>query len=233
MKLSVIIPTFNAAEWLHPAVDSALKQTYEDLEVVVVNDASTDSTSDYLAWLCKQNHGEKLKIISNEINLGRSASRNLGNKAASGNVLLVLDADDIAHPRRAELTAVKFKDGATFVHGAAHRMDAVRRDLGLMPTDVFDKKKALETLTNGIVHSSCAYTKAFAEKYPYPEGEAAALGLDDWACFITAAIDGVKFTYIPTPILAYREGIGISSNRDEKKVKEYKTSFLESLKVPA
>jgi len=235
VRLSFVIPAHNSAAWLNAAVESCLGQTYKDIEIVIVNDASTDSTPDYLAWLAKQGHGEKLKIISNEINLGRSASRNIGNRAASGDVLLVLDADDVAAPRRAELTAAKFKKGAVFVHGACHRMDAVRRDMGLMETDVFNREKALETLTNRIVHSTVAYSREFADKYPYPEsGDAARLGLDDWACFIAAAMDGVKFDFIPSPIAAYRDGVGISSNRDEAEVLKFKKEFLAKLTaVPA
>ena len=235
MLLSFVIPTHQSATWLPHAVDSVLAQTYKDVEIVIIDDASTDSTPDYLVWLKKQGHGDKIKIISNEINLGRSASRNIGNKAASGDVLLVLDADDMAVPRRAEVTATRFKNGSVCVHGACHKMDVVKRDLGLMETDVFNKDDALETLTNRIVHSTCAYSREFAEKYPYPEsGAAARLGLDDWACFITAALDGVKFDFIPSPISAYRDGVGISSTRDEAEVRKFKQEFLaDRLAVPA
>lgn len=241
MKASFVIPAYNSAEWLNHAVESCLNQepigadakSLPEIEIVIVNDGSKDSTADYLAWLAKQGHGEKVKIITNEINLGRSASRNKGNLAASGDFLMVLDADDINAPLRAALTAKRFAAGAQFVHGAANRMDAVGRDLGMMPTDVFNREKAIETMTNRIVHSTVAYTKAFAEKYPYPVGEAARLGLDDWACFLTAAMDGVKFEWIPSSLCAYREGVGISVERDEAFVRKFKESFLASMKVPA
>lgn len=233
MKLSFVLPTFNNAAFLHPAVDSCLQQTHKDIEVIIVDDGSKDSTHHYLNWLENQGHGDKVKIIRHGVNLGRSAARNAGNRLASGEAILVLDADDIAHPKRAELTAKKLEEGAEFVHGAAHKMDAVRRDLGLMETDVFDKEKALATLTNRIVHSTVAYSKAFAEKYPYPVGDAERLGLDDWACFIAAALDGVKFEYIPTPLCAYRQDVGVTAERDEAEVKKFKEAFLNSLKVAA
>lgn len=225
MKVSVVIPSYNCSHYLHHAVDSALTQTYKDIEVVIVNDASTDSTSDYLAWLSKQND-PRVKIINNEKNLGRSESRNVGNAAASGDIIMVLDADDLCTPKRAEITVAKFTDGVQFVHGAAHKMDPVGRDLGLMPTDVFNKEKALETMTNGIVHSSVAYTKEFAAKYKYPSGELAKLGLDDWACFLTAAMDGVKFEYTPAALCVYRYGVGIESARNMDEVMKAKKAYL-------
>jgi glycosyltransferase involved in cell wall biosynthesis len=181
--------------------------------------------------LAKQNF--PIKIINKEKNVGRSQARNIGNKAATGDILFVLDADDLCTPKRAELTLAKFKAGAEFVHGAAHRMDPVGRDLGMMPTDVFNKEKAIETLTNGIVHSSVAYTKDFAKRFPYQGGEVARLGIDDWACFMTAAMEGVKFDYVPSPLCAYREGVGISHSRDEGEVKRFKTAYMEGFKLKA
>lgn len=229
--ISFVIPSYNCAPFLPHAVDSCLQQTHKNIEVVVVNDASTDSTPDYLAWLGKQ--GKPVKIINNEKNLGRSASRNWGNNAASADIIAVLDADDLATPRRAELTLAKFKAGAVFVHGAAHRMDPVGRDLGMMPTDVFSKAKAIETLTNGIVHSTVAYKKDFAMRYLYQGGDVARLGIDDWACFLTAAMDGVKFDYIPSPLCAYREGVGITAVRDEAEVLKFKKAWMEGYAIKA
>ena len=155
-------------------------------------------------------------------------TRNWGNNEARGEIICVLDADDISMPDRAALTVAKFKAGAEFVHGAAYRMDPVGRDLGMMPTDVFNKEKAIETLTNGIVHSTVAYSKAFAMKYPYQAGDVARLGLDDWACFLGAAMDGVRFEFVPQPLAVYRDGVGISSTRDESEVLKFKKSYLEA-----
>jgi hypothetical protein len=124
----------------------------------------------------------------------------------------------------------KFKKGAEFVHGEAVKMDAVGRDLGMMATEVFSKEKALETLTNRIVHSSVAYSKDFAKRYPYLGGEVAKLGLDDWACFLMAALDGVRFEYVTSPLCVYREGVGISATRDEAEVLKFKEDFVEGLK---
>lgn len=232
MKLSFVIPTFNSAEWLHPAIDSCLAQTYKDIEVVIVDDGSTDSTDDYLKWLMKKGD-HRIKLVSFAKNEGRSAARNAGNKAATGDVICVLDADDISTPRRAELTAARFKAGAKFVHGAAHMMDAVGRDLGMMSTDVFKKDKAIEAGTNGIVHSTVAMTRELALAYPYSAGEYSRLGIDDWKQQTDLYMAGVEFSYIDAPLCAYRSGVGISAVRDEEEVKAFKKAYLSAFKVTA
>ena len=162
MKLSFVIPCHNSVEYLHPAIDSCLMQSYENIEIVVVDDCSSDSLQDYVVWAKKQEWANRVKFIRNEKNLGRSASRNIGNAAATGDIIAVLDADDLSMPKRAELTVAKFKAGSVLVHGAAYKTDAVGRDLGMEQTDVFNKEKALEVLSAGIVHSTVAYSKDLA-----------------------------------------------------------------------
>lgn len=233
MKLSFIIPAFNNAEFVHCAVESALEQTYKDIEVVLVDDCSTDSTPDYLAWLEKQGHAN-LKIIRNEKNMGRSFSRNLGNRTAAGDILAVLDADDIAAPRRAELTVAKFRSGAEFVHGGAYLMGVTGTDLGMVETDVFNLDKAIASASAGIVHSTVAYSRGLANRYPYLEGEPARLGVDDFTVFMQMAFDGVKFTYIPSPLAAYRQNEnGIVAKRDNDEVLNFKRGFLKSFEKVA
>ena len=232
MKISFVIPSFNSAEFLPPAVESCIGQTYKDIEVIVVDDCSNDSTADYVAWAKRQAWADKVKFIRNEVNMGRSASRNIGNAAATGDIIAVLDADDINAPHRAELTVSKFKAGAVFVHGAAHQMDAVGRDRGMVPTDVFNREQAVDKLSAGIVHSTVAYTKDLAARYPYLPGEPARLGVDDFTIFMPMAFDGVKFDYISSPLCAYRiNNFGVSALRDNDEVVAFKKGFIDSLRV--
>ena len=229
--VSFVIPTHNNAEFLHPAIESCLGQTYKDIEVVVVDDCSTDSTPDYVAWAKTQEWSDKVRFIRNEKNLGRSASRNIGNEAAFGGIIAVLDADDLCAPKRAELTVAKFKAGSVFVHGAAHEMDAVGRDRGMVPTDVFSLDKALEGLTAGIVHSTVAYSKTLAQRFPYQDGDIARLGVDDFTLFMTMALNGVKFDYIDSPLSAYRiNENGITAKRNEEEVRKFKKAYIDALR---
>ena len=232
MKCSFVIPSFNSAEYLHSAIESCLAQSHKDIEVVVVDDHSTDSTPDYIAWAKKQKWASKCIFIHNEKNMGRSASRNIGNRTATGDILAVLDADDLSMPRRAEITVSRFEKGAVFVHGAAHKMDPVGRDLGMEETDVFNKEKALERLSAGMVHSTVAYSKELAASYPYLEGEPARLGVDDFTIIIPMALAGIKFDYIPTPLSIYRVNeFGVTAIRNPEEVVKFKKDFVEGLTV--
>ena len=232
MKISFILPSFNSAAWLSQAVGSVLEQTHKDVECVVVDDCSTDSTQDYMAWQVKAD--SRVISIRNEKNMGRSASRNIGNKAATGDVLCVLDADDLALPNRAKIVAEKFAKGCQYLYGSAVRIDACGRNLGEIRADVFNKDKMLELLSSHIVHSTVSYRKWFAEKYPYLEGDAARLGVDDWSQQMRAVLGGVKFDFVPNVLSAYRIlDSGVTATRDNSAVIDFKKQYAESLQIPS
>lgn len=92
-SLSVIIPAYNCERFIEKAIASALQQP-EVVEIVVVNDGSTDSTQVTLDELQLQNSKIKVYHHQNKWNKGRSASRNLGIQKATGNFIAFLDADD-------------------------------------------------------------------------------------------------------------------------------------------
>jgi glycosyltransferase involved in cell wall biosynthesis len=87
--VSVIIPTYNRARWVTEAVDSVLAQTYRDLELVVVDDGSTDDTADRLAA-----YGRRIQVVRQK-NLGAGAARNVGIRRARGTYIAFLDSDDL------------------------------------------------------------------------------------------------------------------------------------------
>jgi glycosyltransferase involved in cell wall biosynthesis len=93
----VVIPSFNYGHFVTEAVDSALAQTYADREVLVVDDGSTDDTRQRLAP-----YGDRIRYLYQE-NRGLSAARNAGVRAARGEYVALLDADDVWHPQKLEL----------------------------------------------------------------------------------------------------------------------------------
>lgn len=90
--VSVIIPTYNRAHVLGRAVDSVLAQTYSPVEVVVVDDGSTDTTPELLAG-----YGDRIRVLTQE-NAGVSAARNLGIRESRGDFIALLDSDDAWTP---------------------------------------------------------------------------------------------------------------------------------------
>ena len=94
--VSIVIPAYNAADTLGTALCSALRQSYSPIEVVVVDDGSTDGTGDVAARIAPE-----AKVICQQ-NQGLPAARNVGWRAASGEFICFLDADDGCHPQRIE-----------------------------------------------------------------------------------------------------------------------------------
>jgi len=99
--VSVIIPTFNRAAWVREAVDSVLAQTFQDFELIVVDDGSTDTTAEGLGP-----YGDRLRTIV-QARQGVSAARNRGLEMAVGEWLAFLDSDDLWLPQKLE-TQVDF-----------------------------------------------------------------------------------------------------------------------------
>jgi len=94
-KVSVIIPTFNRSQLLERALNSVLSQSFNDFEIIVIDDASTDKTIEQL----QKNFKQEIKMgiiryIRNEENKGRSTCRNTGIKLAEGELIAFLDDDD-------------------------------------------------------------------------------------------------------------------------------------------
>ena len=96
-KVSVIIPLFNQKEYIGKAIDSVLEQTYPNIEVIVVNDGSTDNPFPEL---------EKYKndiLLINQENRGLSGARNTGIQESTGEYIQLLDADDFLHKNKIKL----------------------------------------------------------------------------------------------------------------------------------
>lgn len=103
-KVSIIIPTYNRKEFVRNAIVSALKQTYANKEIIVVDDHSTYDVSAVL-----QHFMESITLITNEKNIGCAGSFNNGISASSGEYLTFLGDDDIFHPKKIERQMNIFK----------------------------------------------------------------------------------------------------------------------------
>jgi glycosyltransferase involved in cell wall biosynthesis len=92
--VSICVPAYNTARWIGRAVESALSQTYRSLEVVVVDDASTDGTLERVREL----HDPRIRLYSNSRNLGHSGNWNRSLSLARGRLIKFLCADDVLYP---------------------------------------------------------------------------------------------------------------------------------------
>ena len=98
--VSVIIPAFNAETYICQALDSVLNQTFESIEIIVINDGSRDSTKNLVSTFML-NYGVKISLI-NIKNSGACFARNLGISLAQGRYVAFLDSDDIWLPEKIE-----------------------------------------------------------------------------------------------------------------------------------
>lgn len=95
--VSVIIPSYNSRQWVAKAIDSVLDQTYQNIEIIVIDDGSTDATKDFI----QENYGknERIRYLF-QSNSGVSRARNFGIEQAKGHLISFLDADDWLLPEK-------------------------------------------------------------------------------------------------------------------------------------
>ena len=105
-KVSVIIPNYNYSQYLREAIESALAQTASDIEIIVVDDGSTDGSQEVI-----ESYGEQIRAVYQQ-NQGVSAARNHGASLSSGEFVAFLDADDAWLPVKIERQLALFADDA-------------------------------------------------------------------------------------------------------------------------
>jgi len=97
-KVSVIIPVYNAAPWLQETIDSVLSQSWTNIELIVVDDGSTDISLE----IVRRNGSARIKLLQQQ-NRGAAAARNAGLRVAGGEFIQFLDADDLLDSRKIEI----------------------------------------------------------------------------------------------------------------------------------
>lgn len=99
MMVTVLMPVYNAGEFLREAIDSILDQTYEEFEFLIINDGSTDSSVNII----ESYEDERIKLVHNTENVGLVKTLNKGIEIAQGKYIVRMDADDIAETNRIEV----------------------------------------------------------------------------------------------------------------------------------
>ena len=99
-KVSVITPAYNASKFIGETIESVLKQTFQDWEMIIVDDCSTDDTLKIANEFLKKD--PRIKIIQNERNSGVAATRNHGLDVAIGDFIAFVDSDDLWLPEKLE-----------------------------------------------------------------------------------------------------------------------------------
>ena len=126
-EISVVMPAYNAANYIAESIQSLINQTYSDWELIVVNDGSTDNTVEIIN---KFTADSRIKLISQK-NQGVSAARNSGINASRGNYISFLDADDIFMPDnlKLKLEAMKNVPDADYVYSDIIDCDSEMKEM--------------------------------------------------------------------------------------------------------
>lgn len=204
--MSVVIPAFNAQAFIDETVRSALAQTHGDVEVIVVDDGSTDDTLN-----CLERFGDRI-IVHRQRNAGVAAARNAGVSKAKGEWVAFLDADDVWLPDKLERQLKAAQAPLVYTNrcniGARGDVPAVQTDVTPMHEgDVF---LALLIEGNFITMSSVMIRRElFDEMGGFFEGLA---GTEDWDLWLRVA-ERHSIRWCPEPLVRYRfHAAGISRN---------------------
>ena len=204
-RVSVIIPAYNAEAFLADAVRSVLHQTWRDLELIIVDDGSTDATASLAE---RFSVGESRVTVVSKPNGGLSSARNAGIAVASGEAICFLDADDIFLPDKLErqMEFLERFPGCDLVFS-----DYYVADSDLTPIYLDTVRPALAPMDEYFL-----YRNRFAPLCPLLRSRlVAATGqfdvslraAEDWDYWIRAAQIG-RFCYLPGPVGVYRRHPG-------------------------
>lgn len=195
-RISVIVPCFNHGEFVGEAVESVVGAAREDLELVVVDDGSTDErTRAEMSALCARG----IKVIRQE-NRGLSAARNAGIDASHGELIFPLDADDRMRcgwiDRAKELLHLDPKLGV--VYGDAEFFGTMG---GRWRSGLFDPERLLRQNT---IFASAIYRRSVWEQNGGYD-ERMLQGYEDWEFWVAAFERGWEFAYLPEVFFEYRK----------------------------
>lgn len=215
-KVSVIIPAYNKADLTIKTVESVLSQTYKNIEIIVVDDGSTDDTK------------SKLKIFSNKIryiykqNGGACSARNLGIQQATGSFIALIDCDDIFYPEKIakSIECLGKKSDCGFVYTDAYFIDCndnVISEHGIANPPVSGWIASKLILRNFICNSTVIVRKECFKK----------VGLFDENIFIPAdwdmwlrLSDKYKAAYIDDNLTGYRLTDSYTTSNMEMAIRE-------------
>lgn len=227
-RASFVIPAYNADRWISKAIWSCRNQTIKNIEIIVINDGSTDGTKNILDWHEKED--KRVRVFHQE-NHGRSWSRNFGNEAAQSDLICVLDADDMATRNRVKDTlALMELKKPDFVYGSFFSIDSMGTTRSKIVCGPFDPIVSKEKKLNFICHSTVAYTKKLATEIKYEEGVYTKLGLDDWKFQWETYRKGYKIQHVRNALCYYRNTEdGTMATRDQDAVLAAKEEFLATI----
>ena len=203
--VSVVMPVYQGREHLAAAIESVLAQTFEQFELLLVDDGSTDGSSGIARTFTERDPRVR---YSRQENAGQGAARNAGIGLARGEAVAFLDQDDLWLPNKLarqlpllDQTTVVYSDTYILRDGGCSREERLSDHLDGWPVPA-----TLESLIVG--NTIPVLTALLSRRLLLAQGgltsDPALKGVDDYDLWLRLAASGVTFTYIPEPLAVYR-----------------------------
>lgn len=243
-KVSVVMPVYNRESYVKQSAESILNQTLRDIELIIVNDASTDNTLNVIETIARDDR--RVRVISMVSNVGIAMARNAGISAACSNIIAMLDSDDLAAPNRLQLQLREFElnPKLTLIGSFANLIDEQGKKIGTLtkPT-AYNQIKSVAFFAGPFVQSSIMFRKdeilsvgAYRAEYNL---------IDDIDLYLRLVYSGKYVCNMPETLISYRVHPNQSDagNRKKKALLSYKLkrelidggtvkpNFLQSLSV--
>lgn len=157
VKVSIILPAYNAEEGIQIAIESILEQTWSNLELIIVDDCSTDNTKNVIEQYAASD--DRIKVFSTPSNSGPYVARNIGLKAAKGKYVTINDADDWSHEQKIEVQVSHLEGNPNVIANTSGHARLTEEDLQFyrrgtpgkfifpnMSSIMFRREEVLETI---------------------------------------------------------------------------------------
>lgn len=225
--VTFVMPNRNKAVYISLAITTVLNQTLKDIELIIVDDDSTDDSRDIIEYFCiKDKRIKKIYLEPSELPVAEriDRARNIGNKEAQSEIICVADSDDAYMPERAKLTyeyLTKEKECGLFYGSYYQRNRFGEFEQGIpnyMPATKFSKRRLKRTGFFHIGHLTVGYKKEIILKYPYNSDA----GVGDWGMLYNLLIKaGVKSCFTLEPLSVYRVYNNAYNHGHDEKFKQY------------
>lgn len=233
VKVSVIIPTFNGSEFIEETINSVLKQDYYNVELIVIDDCSTDNT---LAVVRKLESEFNFKLISNSTNQGLMKTNNIGVKASSGEFLMILGHDDLLAPNHITLLLKDFKSSDVMLWCNSDIIDGEGKIVGTSLKNYIQLIKNYFSRPLLMVANYISSTGAIIRRSTYEQVEGFSeqfRHFGEWTLWIKLASQGKVRYSTKTKAYYRRHGDNMTSAPNIKKSRTTLDDFYESAKVLA
>lgn len=212
--VSIIIPAYNQGRYLGEAIQSCLDQTYSDIEIIVVDDGSTDNTREVV----KSFNNRKIQYIYKQ-NGGLSSARNVGIRASTGEFITFLDSDDAFLPEKSTILVDKMNENPHLGFVAGHALLIDQR--GIVIPNKFETCLPCPIqnliLGNPFHVGSVLIKRTWQEKIGFFDEKLRSY--EDWDFWLRLAFAGCPMDVIPRPVSKYRFHTGQMTRNGEQMTK--------------